>query len=251
MIDKPLSKRNTAELEAELDLYRSFDDIEVPAADSEELSNNGKRAAVIEALRAEHGYAWKLTQEDIESNPAFADVADIKVDDVLLLDAEEWEAALKAEEGPVAGEEYTFVLTEADLAAHEVLGATGFKAGDEFTGTVLADEDLPAEVVAQYEAFVTAKKAEAEAPAADVVAGPAAPEVSGTDSARVKGTAPQRTVRTPVDATADLVYLGKTVIQHRTKIVHGKSYKEVDVGTETYTITSEEFERDVQPREVA
>lgn len=53
------------------------------------------------------------------------------------------------------------------------------------------------------------------------------------------------------EATAsskELVYKGRTVIRHSTRVAHGRSYIDVDLSTEVVTMSPEEFARDVKPR---
>ncbi len=52
----------------------------------------------------------------------------------------------------------------------------------------------------------------------------------------------------PVVQSDDLVYRGKTVIRHQNKLIHGNRYIEVDCASEVYTLTPEEFEAEVLPR---
>ena len=159
------------ELETEIAQYRGFLGVEVPAADSEELSNNEKRTAVLTALRKEHGTALTITSADIEANPAFVE-AGTKEGDVVLLEADELEALYAARE-PAADEE----------------GKEDEKAYDEALDTAMKPSE-----------------------------------------------------------NAELTYLGRTVTNISNKIISGALYKEVSTGTETFTITVAEFDRDVTPR---
>lgn len=244
MNSTPLEKMTRDELEAELGLYRSFEDIEVPAEGDEAISNNEKRIAFLTALRQEHGFAHQLTEEDIKRNPALGEEA--AAGDIVLLTSEEVEdlAAKAANEG----DEATFVITQEDLDAHPALVEAGFEAGQEVTGTFLADADVPQEVL---EAFEAARKARegADAPPAPSGEGPGPVEADKGGSDDVEN-APAAEDDAPI-ASGELVFRGRTVHEVRNKIIGGRLYKEVDMGSHVETLTEADFAEQVRPRESA
>lgn len=72
MLDVELNKATKADLEAELELFREIEGIEVaPTAD---LTNNEKRSAEVERLQKEHGIPVRLSQEFADANPDLAKV---------------------------------------------------------------------------------------------------------------------------------------------------------------------------------
>lgn len=103
MIEIPLSKASKSQLEAELQMYRDIDNdqIVVPAADAEELSNTAKRIAVIEGLRKEWGVPVEVTDQFITENPTLA-VDSENIGKVVLMDQTDLDASAEANEKAAA-----------------------------------------------------------------------------------------------------------------------------------------------------
>lgn len=207
-------------LEAELEQYRDFEGIDVPAADSEELSNNEKRAAVLTALREEHGTIVTLTQEDIDDNAAFGEEAE--AGDAILLTADEletFEAAREAREAREKGPEGEQKPLE---------GEQDGGAADTRTPEQKADDE------ATQKAKEDAANQEEHPGAAPAGSG----DVTKDVAAEFK----------PVPGGTELTYMGRTVVSVANRIIGGALYKEVQTPLETFTLSAEEFDRDVKPR---
>jgi hypothetical protein len=135
MIDKKLDRATTAELEAELELYA--DAGAITADEIKALTNNASRAGVIEALRESAGEPRELTEEDMKTNPEFAEqgltvgqiVLSLKELTPELLEAQEKEKARieaeQAEEARVKAEAEE--KAKADQAAGQNANATQTK----------------------------------------------------------------------------------------------------------------------------
>lgn len=215
--EKTFTGLKTKELNEQLDLYRTFDDIVVPAEDSEELSNNEKRISVLDALRAEHGVAYTVTEEDVAAHPKFVENEIDAGEIVLLTPAElaELETAPEGDEKP--GD---------DTKDQKDPGAAPEGAQEGAGASPTATEDAKDEAAAQ--AAVDAVHPGAATPA-DTIAPEVAAEFRYVDG---------------MEAT----YLGRTVTSVSNKIISGALYKEVHTPTESFTITEAEFHRDVKPR---
>lgn len=135
-----------------------------------------------------------------------------------------------------------YTLTQEDLDANPTLVEEKFAAGE---NVLLTSPELK-----EIQDAVAAKKA-AEAPEGTTTEELVVPD--GNEGANVTG------VATPIAPAAeeetiaqkvhdDLVYLGKTVLGVRDRLINGKTYKEVDVPGETHTLTHDEFNENVTPR---
>lgn len=222
-IVKYLSKMKTAELEAELDIYRSIEGVEVPAADADELSNNEKRAGVITALREEHGYPHTITAEDLAKVPSLA--ADgLTEGEVALLSKEDVEA-LEAPAPLVPGEACTLDSGEQGIVAPDgvcvpVAGPeNGPKVGDACEDAEGKKGTMQDDGKGGFTCVLNAEEVATPTPPADAA-----------------------------NVPEDLVYRGKTVIAVRNRIINGRSYKEVELPGETQTLTLEDFAAEVRPR---
>lgn len=136
---------------------------------------------------------------------------------------------------------YPHTVSAADLTLNPQLVTDGFKEGELI---YLSQEEVDEETRKKAEAEVAAKEAAAAEEAA--AAAKAAADGEKGDENAIHG--PVEPVGPAAGVTEELVYRGKTVIRHSNKLVHGKSYVEVDVSGEVYTLTPEEFESDVKPR---
>lgn len=130
---------------------------------------------------------------------------------------------------------YPHRLTQEDLDANKELVDEGAEVG---------------EIVYFSQAEVDEKRAAAEKAAQEAEKGPEGDDGTGTPPPTEPGasTAPQAQVPVPVNTEGDLVYQGRTVHSHQNKIINGKRYIEVNVGSAIHTLTLEEFERDVKRR---
>lgn len=220
-IQKDLTKFKAAELDEELALYRSIEGVAVPPEGDETLSNVEKRAAVITSLRAEHGHPVKLDAAFLEANPTLAKILieqGAQEDDVVLAEVADLE---KAAELDAEAEKRDEILDEL-----------------EDLGDVVSDEEAEALSTADLEARLEeAKKKAQTAPGAD----------EGTKDQGDTNVAPEASQE--VEAGVQLYFQKKPVTAVRTRIINGRSYKEVEVVGETYTLTQEEFSAQVRPAE--
>lgn len=236
MIDpkKDLTKCKAAELDAELDLYRAIEGMEVPPEGDEAISNVEKRAAVITKLREDHGHPIRIDAEFKEANPTLAKLLEEQgavEGDVVLAEVADLEKAAEldaeaekrddlvadlGEKGITFTEEELAGLSTADLEAklEEASKAPEAKAGD------ACDVDGKAGVLVQQgEDLVCVVNAEEVPEAKD---------------------APQT-----VDETKPMYFQGKPVVSVKNRIIGSKVYKDVDLGDATYTLSTEEFAEQV------
>lgn len=215
-----LKKAKTAELEAELELYRSMGDVQVASAD--ELTNNAKRVEEIERLQKEHGFPLVVTEEFLTENPAIADIMNdngVKVGDTVMLSQDDLDAETKRRtKVALVGKASALVEDNAEKPAFV--------------------ESLDAMSVEELETLIPKMEAELER---NKDGGGGTPPARGGN----------RGGASPVGDDVERVYGGKTVTKVENRILHGKSYRDVTVSTgETFTITVEEFEDKVKPRQV-
>lgn len=208
-ITKDLTKCKTPELEAELALYRTFPDVSVPAEDAEEVSTNAKRVAVIEALRAEHGYPYTVSAEDAEKDPFKAE--EVAEGETVLLSKEEIEG-LTAPATRNSGDPCT--LDD---------GTTGIVSLDGVCVPVATEEQEPK----------AGDKCENEKGVEGVLVQQGKKLVCVVEP---DATAPKKTL----DTSKPMYFEGKAVVSISNRIIGGRLYYDVSTGEATYTLTAEE-----------
>lgn len=209
-----LKKAKTAELEAELALFREAlgEGNDVAA----EFKNNGERVAEIERLVAAHGHPVKLDAEFIEANATLAKIlgdAGAAEGDIVFAEEADLEQAKKLDAEQARRVE---ILAELERLEHAI------------------DEDEAASLTTD----------ELEVKLKEAIAATSNPVGGNTDTKGPETGAPGG------DGATELIYQRKTVIRSEDVIVHGKSYKDVTVASgETFRISKEEYDAQVKPRE--
>ena len=206
-----IKKAKTAELEAELALYREAN---VPVKAAEELTNNAKRVEEIENLAKEHGYPVKLDADFIADNAVLAKHL----------------IANGAKEGEIVFAE------DADVeVVQKIEGQIEFL---KEKGVDLTGEETPEELdkkVSEFTAGHTTPGTTANTPPANNVA--------------AKATRPSISNVAKVATNIEMVFQKKTVIRTSDVVIQGKLYKEVAVATgETFRLTPEEYKSQVVAR---
>lgn len=135
------------------------------------------------------------------------------------------------------------ILTQPELDADPELVKEGFTELEEVLMTVAELTALSGLVSAASDK--AAADEEAAKKAAEVT-----PEASGVGESPIQAPAPAATGAL-ASAASDLIYNGKTVLAVRDTLIQGKTYKEVDIPNETHTLTVEDFNAQVLPREAA
>lgn len=218
-----ITKLSRSQLDAELELYRANPTEGIEVAAPETLPNRDAAIAEIERLREVAGYPHFVTEDDL--NGVLKDEA-VEVGEMVFITKEEMDqiqadADQKGERGALI-EQLSGLVEEGPTKA-DFLASLESRTNE-------ALSELFAQMKASLESAPDAQKP---------VAPSTAPNGPGTN------------VSPSGAADEDLVYKGKTVIRHGNKLIHGKLYIEVDVSTEVYTLTPEEFEAEVLPRDRA
>lgn len=240
------TKLTPEEVDAELAKYREFGGLEV--APEETLADDAAKLAELQRLAEAHGFFYTLTDEDMEANPVLAS-EDLKSGEDVLLTAPELKelqdnvtakaaadaeanapvvgSACTMEDGVTAGTMQDDPANPGTLVCTVAPAPTGNAVAPAPTGSVAAPATAPAQ---------------ASAPAGGTAASTAAPAVADDDTEE----------EVPANILEkELVYLGKTVLAVRDRLVNGKTYKEVDIPNETHTLTHEDFKAKVVARDAS
>lgn len=206
-------------LQQEITLYREHD-IEGIALDSN-LKTKEPLVAEVLRLRKAEGYVLKVTEDDLKT-PLF-EGSKVVAGDVVIFSEKEVDA-----------------FREEHKAEHEA------KLAEEEKAKLIASlEDLKVELTGE-ESIEDLEGLYKEAVAKKEKADKAA-----------KKNAPKKEEKTDEERGEDgeekeLVYLNKTVVSVANRVVNGKLYKDVHVASgETFTLTKDDFDKDVNPRDGA